>query len=72
MVDSVLDEVPGLGQARKRALLRRFGSLKRIREAGLGELAGVVPPRVAKDLYAALHGGPAPGTEEDDEEDTDE
>ncbi len=40
MVDSVLDEVPGVGPSRKRALLRRFGSLKRLREADEAELEG--------------------------------
>ena len=33
MVDSVLDDVPGLGPVRKKALLKRFGSLKRLRSA---------------------------------------
>jgi excinuclease ABC subunit C len=56
MVDSILDEVPGLGPKRKKDLLKTFGSLKRIREAGLDELAEVVPGTVAGDLYAALHG----------------
>ena len=55
MVDSVLDEVPGIGPTRKKALIRRFGSLKRIRAAGLDELAEVVPEGVAGTLYAALH-----------------
>ena len=55
MVDSVLDEVPGIGEKRKRDLLRRFGSLKRIREASHDSLAEVVPKNVARDLYAALH-----------------
>jgi excinuclease ABC subunit C len=54
MVDSVLDEVPGIGPGRKQALLRRFGSLKRLREADRDELAAVVPEAVAADLYAAL------------------
>lgn len=56
MVDSLLDEVPGIGPARKKALIRRFGSLKAMREAPLEELAEVVPGPVASDLYAALHG----------------
>jgi excinuclease ABC subunit C len=56
MVDSVLDAVPGVGPARKRALLKRFGSLKRIREADLEALGEVVPAGVAQALYAALHG----------------
>ncbi len=56
MIDSVLDEVPGLGPVRKKALLRRFGSLKRLRSAEMAELAEVVPDGVAQSLYAALHG----------------
>jgi excinuclease ABC subunit C len=59
MVDSVLDDVPGIGPTRKKALIRRFGSLKRIREASEPELAEVVPEAVAESLYAALH-APAP------------
>jgi len=55
MVDSVLDAVPGVGPARKKALLRRFGSLKRIREAGVEELGEVVPAAVARRLHASLH-----------------
>ncbi len=55
MVDSVLDDVPGIGPARKAALLRRFGSLKRMREAAEPELAEVVPASVAADLHRALH-----------------
>ncbi len=56
MVDSVLDDVPGVGPTRKRALLRRFGSLKRLREAEEAELAEVVPAAVASDVYRVLHG----------------
>jgi excinuclease ABC subunit C len=57
MVDSVLDEVAGIGATRKQALLKRFGSLKRMREASAEELAEIVPEAVARDLYASLHGG---------------
>ena len=38
---SVLDDIEGVGPVRRRALLRHFGSLKRIREASPDELAGV-------------------------------
>jgi excinuclease ABC subunit C len=55
MLDSTLDDVPGIGAKRKRDLLRQFGSLKKIREASLDALAEVVPKTVADDLYAALH-----------------
>jgi excinuclease ABC subunit C len=55
MVDSILDGVPGVGPVRKRALIRHFGSLKSIREASKDALAGVVPDKVAENLYEALH-----------------
>ena len=57
MVDSVLDAVPGVGPVRKKALVRRFGSLKRIREADIAALSEIVPAGVARDLHAALHKG---------------
>ncbi len=56
MIDSTLDDVPGIGPTRKKALLRRFGSLKRLREADQAQLAEVVPGPVAEKLYATLHG----------------
>ena len=54
MVDSILDEVEGIGPTRKKALLKRFGSLKRIRDASIEELAGILPEAVAADLFAVL------------------
>jgi excinuclease ABC subunit C len=56
MVDSILDEVPGVGAARKKALLRAFGSLKRLREASIEQIGEVVPHNVAENVYQALHG----------------
>ncbi|MCP3976193.1 MAG: excinuclease ABC subunit UvrC [bacterium] len=58
MVDSILDSVPGIGPGRKRSLLRKFGSLKKLRAAELTELAEVVPGGVALDLYEVLQSGP--------------
>ena len=55
MVDSILDGVAGVGPGRKKALIKRFGSVKRMREASVSELADVVPDRVANELYEALH-----------------
>ena len=56
MVASLLDEVPGLGPKRKKLLLKTFGSVKRMREATLEELAAVpgIPRKVAEDLYAVI------------------
>jgi excinuclease ABC subunit C len=48
MVTSVLDEIDGIGEARKRALLRHFGGLERIQKATLEELEKV--PELGKVL----------------------
>ncbi|MFQ5933016.1 MAG: helix-hairpin-helix domain-containing protein [Dehalococcoidia bacterium] len=37
-----MDNVPGIGPKRKKALLRKFGSVKAIREAEIDEIAAVV------------------------------
>jgi excinuclease ABC subunit C len=39
MVESVLDDVPGLGEVRRKTLLRHFGSLKKLRQASVDEVA---------------------------------
>jgi excinuclease ABC subunit C len=53
---SQLDEIPGVGPKRKQALLRRFGSLKAIREAPTEDLAAVpgIGRSVAEQIKAAL------------------
>lgn len=56
MVDSLLDSVEGVGPKRKRRLLRKFGSLKRLRTASFEEVAEVVPESVAREVVAALGG----------------
>ena len=55
-VRSVLDEVEGVGPARKRALLRRFGSVKAMREASADDLAAVagVGPALAERIKQAI------------------
>ena len=55
MVDSILDEIPGIGPKRKKDLLKHFGSLRKLRSASEQELTDVVPGQVASELYAALH-----------------
>ncbi|MBI5157291.1 MAG: excinuclease ABC subunit UvrC [Acidimicrobiia bacterium] len=57
MVDSALDGVHGLGPMRRQALLKRFGSLKRLGDATVEELGEVVPAAVAEELHRVLHGG---------------
>ncbi|WP_328295982.1 excinuclease ABC subunit UvrC [Kineococcus sp. NBC_00420] len=59
MTTSALDGVPGLGQARKTALLRHFGSVKKLRAASAEEVAAVpgMGPRTAQAVVEALQGG---------------
>src|SRR4051812_9426816 len=56
MTVSVLDGVPGLGETRRKALLRRFGSIKRLRAASVDELTEVpgIGRRTAEAIVAAL------------------
>jgi excinuclease ABC subunit C len=55
--ESILDALPGIGPARKRALLRHFGSPERLLEASREELEGVpgIPAKTGRAVYAALH-----------------
>ncbi|MEZ5122502.1 MAG: excinuclease ABC subunit UvrC [Solirubrobacterales bacterium] len=57
MTASVLDELPGVGPARKRAILNHFGSPEAFLAASREELEAVpgLPGRVARELWAALH-----------------
>ncbi|HSJ51792.1 MAG TPA: helix-hairpin-helix domain-containing protein, partial [Actinomycetota bacterium] len=50
---SPLDDVPGVGPARKKALLKRFGSLTRLSRASVEEIAAT--PGVGPDLARAVH-----------------
>jgi excinuclease ABC subunit C len=54
---SVLSDIPGVGDKRKRALLTHFGSVDRVKEASVEELAGVpgIPGSLAKRVYLYLH-----------------
>ena len=61
MVESVLDDVPGLGEVRRRTLLKHFGSLKKLREAEVEQIAQVpgIGVRTAESIKAAVSGGRA-------------
>ncbi|MCL2503657.1 MAG: excinuclease ABC subunit UvrC [Coriobacteriia bacterium] len=57
MTASVLDEIPGVGPKRKKAVLKEFGSVKRLRQASAEEIAVVpgIPLEVAEEIVAVLH-----------------
>ena len=62
MVESMLDQVPGLGDVRRKALISYFGSLKKLRAATVEEIAAVpgFGPKTALAIKEALQQAPQP------------
>jgi excinuclease ABC subunit C len=56
IAESTLDDCPGVSESRKHALLRRFGSVARIRRASVEEIAKVsgISPRLAEAIVQFL------------------
>jgi excinuclease ABC subunit C len=67
MTASSLDDIPGLGETRRKALLRHFGSLKRLGQASPEEIAEVpgIGRRTAEVVLKALAGTEKPAPDED-------
>ncbi len=59
LIRSELDEVPGIGAARKRALLNHFGSARGVKQAGLSDLEAApgISRETARRVYAHFHPG---------------
>ena len=57
-VHSVLDDIPGIGPARRKALMKAFANLGDMKEATIEELAGIpnIPYNVAEEIYSFFHG----------------
>lgn len=53
-LSSVLDNVPGIGEVRKRELLKKFPSVTKMKEASVSDLQVVLPSDIAKNLYEFL------------------
>ena len=56
-VKSVLDEIPGVGPSRRKALMRRFRSIEEVKNADVETLAGLdeIPESVARGIYDFFH-----------------
>jgi len=56
-VRSVLEDIPGVGARRRRALLTHFGGLQGVRKAGIEELSGIpgINRQLAGRIFRALH-----------------
>ena len=59
-VKSVLDEIPGVGPARRKALMRHFGSINEVREATLEQLCEVpeIPEHIGRQIYEFFRTSP--------------
>ena len=55
MLRSVLEDVPGIGEKRRKALLKRFSSINKIKNASCEELAEIIPYDVAEELLKFLN-----------------
>lgn len=57
-VKSVLDEIPGVGPARRKALMRRFKSIDEVKNADIETLASLdeIPEHIARGIYEYFHG----------------
>ena len=56
-IGSRLEEIPGVGEKRRKALMREFRSIKAIGEASVERLAAVVPQTAAQAVYDHFHSG---------------
>lgn len=57
-VTSALEHIPGIGSKRRQALLRQFGGVKQLAQAGVEDIAGVdgINADLARRIYDAFHG----------------
>lgn len=53
-ISSLLDQVEGIGDKRKKELVNKFGSVKKMKEASIEELKNILPDNVAESLYNFL------------------
>jgi excinuclease ABC subunit C len=53
-IQSVLDNVPGIGDKRRKELIKKFGSVKKMGEAPIDELKKILPDDIANNLYNYL------------------
>jgi excinuclease ABC subunit C len=53
-LSSALDDIAGIGAAKKKLLLQKFGSVGRLRQASLGEIANLVGNRLAEKIKASV------------------
>ena len=53
-ISSVLDNINGLGEVRKKQLIKKYGSVSKMKEASVYELSEIIPLKVAEELHEYL------------------
>ncbi len=53
-IASILDNINGIGKSRKKELIKKYGSIKKMAEASVADLTEVLPLKVAEDLHKYL------------------
>ncbi len=56
-IASQLEEIPGIGEQRRKALMKEFGSVRKIKEASVERLSAVIPQNAAQSVYDHFHSG---------------
>lgn len=55
LINSFLDDIPGIGEKRKKLLLKKFGSVSKMKDASIEELSDILPEEISKTLFKKLH-----------------
>ena len=55
MLESVLEDVPGVGEKRRKELLKRYSSLTKIKNETVENLSEIIPEEVARNLLEFLN-----------------
>ena len=53
-IASLLDNIDGIGKVRKKELIKKYGSIKKMSEASIEELSEIIPENVAINLHKYL------------------
>lgn len=53
-LSSLLDDIPGIGEKRKKTLLKKYSSMNKMKEASIDELKEILPDDIANNLYEFL------------------
>ena len=53
-ISSVLDNIEGIGEKRKKELIKKFGSVSKMEEASIEELSSIIPSEIATHLKKYL------------------